>query len=97
MTAQMRQVRPLRRHLSVPAGTAHAYDAAGHDYLAYADGDAAQPFTFNSRYSFADLEIWRRLDANLKRLAAENRRSIRVLDAGCGPGTWLRRMVLRAP
>jgi SAM-dependent methyltransferase len=96
MTAQLKQLRPHSRFLSVPTGTAHAYDAAGHDYLAYADGDAAQPFNFNSRYCFADLEIWRRLDATLQRLAANNQRSLRLLDAGCGPGTWLRRTVLRA-
>jgi SAM-dependent methyltransferase len=96
MTAQLKQFHPHRRFLSVPAGTAHAYDAAGHDYLAYADGDAAQPFNFNSRYCFADLEIWRRIDETLQRLAEDNHKSIRLLDAGCGPGTWLRRTILRA-
>jgi len=96
MTAQLKQFRPLNRLLSAPTGAAHAYDVAGHDYLAYADGDAAQPFSFNSRYCFADLEIWRRLDATLQRLATENHRSLRLLDAGCGPGTWLRRTILRA-
>lgn len=76
--------------------TAYVYDAAGHDYLSYADGDATQPFNFTSMYSFADREIWRRLDATMIRLAREGRKTISILDAGCGPGTWLRRMALRA-
>ena len=80
----------------VKAGAAHAYNAAGRDYVAYADGDASRPFEFNSRYSFADLEIWRRIDAELLHLAQQGRRSLRLLDAGCGPGTWLRRVVMRA-
>ncbi len=69
---------------------------AGRDYLAYADGDASRPFDFTSRYSFADREIWRRLDATLMRLYASGRRTLSLLDAGCGPGTWLRRITLRA-
>jgi SAM-dependent methyltransferase len=76
--------------------TANAYDASGTDYLAYADGDAAQLFNFTSTYSFADRQIWHRLDATLVRLAADGRKSISILDAGCGPGTWLQRLVLRA-
>jgi SAM-dependent methyltransferase len=69
---------------------------AGRDYLRYADGDASRPFDFTSQYSFADREIWRRLEATLTRLAASGRRTISLLDAGCGPGTWLRRVALRA-
>jgi SAM-dependent methyltransferase len=80
----------------VPDDTAHAYDSAGHDYLLYADGDITRPFAFNSNFSFADREIWRWLDATLVRLAEDGRRSIALLDAGCGPGTWLKRVVLRA-
>jgi SAM-dependent methyltransferase len=87
---------PLNFTAFVSDQTARAYDSAGRDYLAYADGDASQPFHFTSIYSFADREIWRRLDATLVRLAASGRKSISLLDAGCGPGTWLRRLVLRA-
>jgi SAM-dependent methyltransferase len=104
MTAQIRHYRPRTPQLSTPAGigraddtgTARAYDAAGQNYLTYADGDAAQPFTFSSRYSFADREIWRRIDTTLKHMAAEHRRTLRLLDVGCGPGTWIRRVALRA-
>ncbi len=77
-------------------GTAAAYDAAGCDYLAYADGDAGKPFGFGGTYSFADREIWRKLDRKLEQLAADGRRSLRILDVGCGPGTWFRRVVLSA-
>ena len=69
---------------------------AGSDYLRYADGDASRLFDFTSQYSFADREIWRRIDATLMRLAASGRRTLSLLDAGCGPGTWLRRTALRA-
>ncbi len=75
---------------------AQAYDMAGSDYLRYADGDANRLFDFTSQYSFADREIWRRIDATLMRLAASGRRTLSLLDAGCGPGTWLRRTSLRA-
>jgi SAM-dependent methyltransferase len=75
---------------------AQAYDMAGRNYLSYADGDASRPFDFTSRYSFADREIWRRLEAALKRLHASGRRTLSLLDAGCGPGTWTRRVALRA-
>ena len=77
-------------------GAAGAYDAAGCDYLAYADGDAAKPFLFDGAFSFADREIWRRLDRTLEQLASDGRRTLRILDAGCGPGTWFRRVVLSA-
>ncbi len=69
---------------------------AGSDYLRYADGDASRLFDFTGQYSFADREIWRRIDATLVRLAASGRRTLSILDAGCGPGTWLRRTALRA-
>ena len=69
---------------------------AGRNYLSYADGDASRPFDFTSRYSFADREIWRRLEAALKRLYVSGRRTLSLLDAGCGPGTWTRRVALRA-
>ena len=76
--------------------TADAYDAAGHAYLRYADGVDTPLFDFSSRYSFADREIWRRIDAQFVSIRASGRSSIRIVDAGCGPGTWLMRCALRA-
>jgi SAM-dependent methyltransferase len=75
---------------------ARAYDAAGQSYLAYADGDLGHPFDFTGRYSFADSEIWTHIDGTLKGLRTSSREQIRILDAGCGPGTWLQRTLARA-
>ena len=80
----------------LPVGTACAYDSAGTDYVAYADGDVTAPFDFTGSLSFADRTIWLKLEAKLAQLAADGRRSLRILDAGCGPGTWLRRIILYA-
>ncbi len=78
------------------AGTAAAYDGAGADYVAYADGEPTTPFGFGGALSYADREVWRRIDAKLMALAASGSKSLKVFDAGCGPGTWLRRIALRA-
>ena len=78
------------------AATAAAYDGAGQDYVAYADGGFDRPFDFTGALGHADREVWRRIDLALTRLAAGGSRSLKVFDAGCGPGTWLRRIALRA-
>ncbi len=41
-------------------------------------------------------EFWVLLEAKLTELRATGASSIAILDAGCGPGTWLRRLVVRA-
>jgi SAM-dependent methyltransferase len=46
--------------------------------------------------AYADRCLWEVLDAKLVALRAAGRGHIRILDAGCGPGTWLRRLVTRA-
>jgi SAM-dependent methyltransferase len=76
--------------------TARAYDLAGAGYRDYADGDTAKLFNFSGRYSFADRELWARIDAALVALRAQGRHAIRILDFGCGPGTWLLRTAARA-
>ena len=78
------------------AGTEAAYDSAGLDYIAYADGQSSSPFCFDGALGHADREVWRRIDVKLAALAASGKRSLKILDAGCGPGTWLRRIALRA-
>jgi SAM-dependent methyltransferase len=81
-----------------PAGdtVAALYNAAGDDYIAYADGDPTRPFAFDGAHAHADRLIWNLLDGKLTELRASGRRELRLLDAGCGPGTWLRRLVTRA-
>jgi len=79
-----------------PIETAAAYDVAGPDYLAYADGAMNSLFTFDGRYSYADQLVWQQIDGALTDLLARGQRSLRILDAGCGPGTWLIRTVTRA-
>ena len=75
---------------------ADAYDAVGAGYRTYADGENAALFDFTGAYAFADREIWTRLEDALVRLRADGRQAIRILDAGCGPGTWLLRLAVRA-
>jgi SAM-dependent methyltransferase len=78
------------------ASGAAAYDQAGDDYRSYADGDADDLFAFDSRYAYGDRQVWLVIEGLLAARRAAGARSIRILDAGCGPGTWLRRIVARA-
>jgi SAM-dependent methyltransferase len=80
-------------HDSAAANVAVAYNQAGGDYVAYADGDPTHLFAFNGLHAYADRRIWTVLEAKLIDLRATGASSIRILDAGCGPGTWLRRLV----
>src|SRR5258706_5025573 len=85
---------------SVPVGAtediAAIYNQAGDDYVSYADGDPSQPFAFDGLHAYADRCLWAALETKLADLRATGASSVRFLDAGCGPGTWLRRLVLRA-
>jgi SAM-dependent methyltransferase len=78
---------------------ANIYNQAGDDYVSYADGDQSQPFAFDGLHAYADRCVWAALEIKLARLRAAGASLVRFLDAGCGPGTWLRRLVLpaRAP
>src|ERR1700732_5085435 len=75
---------------------ANIYNQAGDDYVTYADGDPSQPFAFDGLHAYADRCVWAALETKLAELRATGASSVRFLDAGCGPGTWLRRLVLRA-
>jgi SAM-dependent methyltransferase len=75
---------------------ADIYNQAGDDYVCYADGDPSQPFAFDGMHAYADRCVWAVLEKKLTDLRASGASSLRLLDAGCGPGTWLRRLVIRA-
>ena len=83
-------------HDSAAANVAVAYNQAGGDYVVYADGDPTHLFAFNGLHAYADRRIWTVLESKLTHLRATGASSISILDAGCGPGTSLRRLVTRA-
>ena len=75
---------------------ADIYNQAGDNYVAYADGDATQPFVFDGMHAYADRCLWTIMEKELADLRASGATKVSFLDAGCGPGTWLRRLVTRA-
>jgi len=75
---------------------ATAYNQAGDAYLVYADGDPSRLFAFDGRYGYGDRQIWEILETKLRALYISGADTVRILDLGCGPGTWLRRVVTRA-
>src|ERR1700722_6647153 len=91
---------PVSNGVSAIAGmtddVADIYNQAGDDYVAYADGDPSQLFAFDGMHAYADRCVWDVLEKKLTELRASGASSVRILDAGCGPGTWLRRLVMRA-
>jgi SAM-dependent methyltransferase len=92
-----------RRHLAdlplrdnAVTNAADAYNQAGDDYLAYADGTAKELYAFDGPYGYGDRQIWTLLEKKLVEIRSRGTDSVTILDAGCGPGTWLRRLVARA-
>jgi SAM-dependent methyltransferase len=92
--------RPRRYESSAGDGAsktiATIYNRAGSAYVAYADGNPGRLFDFESPHAYADRCLWSILESKLTALHDKGARSLRILDAGCGPGTWLRRLVSRA-
>src|SRR5450631_1269804 len=85
-----------RRDLEATDDVADIYNQAGDAYVSYADGDPSRPFAFDGMHAYADRCVWAVLEKKLTDLRASGADSVRLLDAGCGPGTWLRRLVIRA-
>jgi SAM-dependent methyltransferase len=75
-----------------PDWVAKAYNEAADTYRAYADGDPQRLFSFDGPHGFADGQVWSVLAEKLRGLHATGATSVNILDAGCGPGTWLRRI-----
>ena len=86
----------LELHEGTAESVAAIYNQAGDDYVAYADGDPTQLFAFDGMHAYADRRVWTLLETKLADLRASGASSVSILDAGCGPGTWLRRLVTRA-
>jgi SAM-dependent methyltransferase len=78
---------------SVTRRTASAYDHVGEGYSRYADGDAiTDPSESDNRFAHADTIVWETLRQSLEELREAGVTSLRVLDAGCGPGIWTKRI-----
>src|SRR3977135_3047387 len=75
---------------------ADIYNQAGDDYVLSGEGASSQPFAFDGMHAYADRCVWAVLEKKLSDLRASGESSVRLLDVGCGPGTWLRRLVINA-
>lgn len=78
------------------AQIAAAYNEAGYRYGKYADGGGRTLFHFDGRHAYGDAKSWQVIEDRILALRARGLKRLRVLDIGCGPGTWLRRVVVRA-
>jgi SAM-dependent methyltransferase len=88
---------PVRRPSAVQgANVGLNYDRVGERYRAYADGDVDKLYEFGGQYAYGDRELWRIVGNTLNEIRVRGARELSVLDLGCGPGTWLRRIVGRA-
>jgi SAM-dependent methyltransferase len=90
--------RILQRVRTTPTRSpASAYDHVGDAYGGYADGDAVDdPGAVSNRFAHADTIVWRAIRATIDDLRASGVSTLRVLDAGCGPGTWITRIAAHA-
>ena len=93
---RLRLAQPIAEQSLVRHAAAAAYNQAGDAYIVYADGDAGRLFSFDGHYAYADRRVWSLIQAKLAERLKSGARTIRILDAGCGPGTWLRRVVAHA-
>jgi SAM-dependent methyltransferase len=94
---KQRLVHPIHPSPRISSRLAAAvYNQAGNEYVNYADGDPERLFCFDGPHAYADRQLWSVIEKKLGALRAAGVSSITVLDAGCGPGTWLRRVVTHA-
>jgi SAM-dependent methyltransferase len=76
---------------------ASAYDHVGDEYACYADGEGLEdPSTGTDRFAHADAIVWETMRRTMDELRASGVLTLRVLDAGCGPGTWIKRIAVYA-
>jgi SAM-dependent methyltransferase len=73
--------------------TASAYDHVGDAYSRYADGDGANELSASdNRFAHADTIVWDALRRAMDALREAGVAEARILDAGCGPGIWSKRI-----
>src|SRR5262249_21774136 len=82
--------------LTPACATARAYDQAGEAYGAYADGREADEGGSTSRFAHADTIVWHSMRKTIDELRERGITRLRILDAGCGPGTWVGRVAAYA-
>jgi SAM-dependent methyltransferase len=88
---------PRRASRGASDDIARAYDHVGDAYGCYADGEAADdPEIATSRSAYADSIVWQAICKSIGEVRGQGASRLRILDAGCGPGTWLNRVVARA-
>ncbi|WP_045835105.1 class I SAM-dependent methyltransferase [Hyphomicrobium sp. 99] len=96
-THELVNVPKIRSLNSSPEGqTASAYNYVGNDYTSYADGNVdklnPEPAAAAHRFAHADTIVWQAVRSALDELRKSGASEVRVLDAGCGPGIWTRRI-----
>jgi len=89
------KARTIRRIASMSSrAVASAYNHVGGEYGSYADGvgpdDSSK--TEANRFAHGDAIVWETVCRTIDELRSTGVRTLRILDAGCGPGTWIRRI-----
>src|SRR5689334_5071415 len=83
----------VRLNASAAGQTAGAYNHVGNAYSRYADGvGIAEPSAPGNRFAHADAIVWNAVRGSLDELRKAGMSAVRVLDAGCGPGMWTKRI-----
>jgi SAM-dependent methyltransferase len=74
--------------------TANAYNHVGPNYARYADGAPGgnAPQAAPYRFAQADSIVWEAVQSALDSLRSAGASRVRILDAGCGPGGWSKKI-----
>src|SRR5262249_46663099 len=92
-----RRLRAKHARPSAVRAAARAYDYVSEDYGSYADGDGLEgPTRRGNRLAHADAIVWEVIRKAIDDVRSAGVTSLRVLDAGCGPGTWIKRIAAYA-